>query len=462
MKPNDSGWRSGRRCAASPAGRRAARRRAGRPGPAKSRSPITTSTGHVTVASSLGRERTPRRAAAARRRGRRRSLPGCVGVLAEQPGQVVVGIGACPRRRRGSRSRRSSSRSNTLRPMPATTMRRNRSRLPGGQPQRRDRAERERRPRRPARPAAPRRSAPSGRAYAAGSCGFGASPWPSRSTPITGRPASASSSVNPLRRHVASNDPPHPWTSTTGRGVGSGHGRSVDARPALVTLTGRDSRHEDSPMRLLHPDPGHDLTYNDVFMVPSLSAVRLAPRRRPHHARRHRHAPARRRRQHDRRRRAADGRDGRPPRRHHGAAAGHPARRRRLGHRVRQVVPPGLRDADHAVAAPHDRRRPRAGPQAGPRRRRRRRRRQPAARRVHRARRRRLRPLHPAARRDEPRAGHRARRHRRPRRPSTCWRRTAARWRPSSTATAGSSASSPARARCARRPTARRSTPTAG
>jgi IMP dehydrogenase len=26
-------------------------------------------------------------------------------------------------------------------------------------------------------------------------------------------------------------------------------------------------------MRLLHPDPGHDLTYDDVFMVPSLSAV---------------------------------------------------------------------------------------------------------------------------------------------------------------------------------------------
>jgi IMP dehydrogenase len=26
-------------------------------------------------------------------------------------------------------------------------------------------------------------------------------------------------------------------------------------------------------MRLLHPQPGHDLTYNDVFMVPSLSAV---------------------------------------------------------------------------------------------------------------------------------------------------------------------------------------------
>ena len=27
-------------------------------------------------------------------------------------------------------------------------------------------------------------------------------------------------------------------------------------------------------MRLLHPDPGHDLTYNDVFMVPSRSSVR--------------------------------------------------------------------------------------------------------------------------------------------------------------------------------------------
>jgi IMP dehydrogenase len=32
-------------------------------------------------------------------------------------------------------------------------------------------------------------------------------------------------------------------------------------------------RHEEPLMRLLHPDPGHDLTYNDVFMVPSLSAV---------------------------------------------------------------------------------------------------------------------------------------------------------------------------------------------
>ena len=26
-------------------------------------------------------------------------------------------------------------------------------------------------------------------------------------------------------------------------------------------------------MKMLHPDPAHDLTYNDVFMVPSLSSV---------------------------------------------------------------------------------------------------------------------------------------------------------------------------------------------
>ena len=27
-------------------------------------------------------------------------------------------------------------------------------------------------------------------------------------------------------------------------------------------------------MRMLQPEPGHDLTYSDVFMVPSLSSVR--------------------------------------------------------------------------------------------------------------------------------------------------------------------------------------------
>jgi IMP dehydrogenase len=29
-------------------------------------------------------------------------------------------------------------------------------------------------------------------------------------------------------------------------------------------------------MRMLHPSPTHDLTYNDVFMVPNLSAVGFA------------------------------------------------------------------------------------------------------------------------------------------------------------------------------------------
>ena len=89
-------------------------------------------------------------------------------------------------------------------------------------------------------------------------------------------------------------------------------------------------------MRMLHPSPSHDLTYNDVFMVPSLSACRLALRRRPHHARRRRHHDPARRVEHDRRRRAAHGRDGRPPRRRHRAAAGHPARRDRDGGQVRQ------------------------------------------------------------------------------------------------------------------------------
>ena len=146
-----------------------------------------------------------------------------------------------------------------------------------------------------------------------------------------------------------------------------------------------------SAMRMLHPDPGYDLTYDDVFMVPSLSAVRLAPRRRPHDDRRDRHVAPGRRRQHDGRRRPPDGRDGRPPRRAHRAPPGHPARRRRVGRRLREEPPPGVRDADHAVAAPHDRRRPRPDPQAGPRRRRRRRRGRRAARRV------RARPTPPAS-----------------------------------------------------------------
>ena len=30
---------------------------------------------------------------------------------------------------------------------------------------------------------------------------------------------------------------------------------------------------EEYTVRMLHPDPGHDLTYNDVFMVPNMSDV---------------------------------------------------------------------------------------------------------------------------------------------------------------------------------------------
>ena len=284
---------------------------------------------------------------------------------------------------------------------------------------------------------------------------------------MTSRPASFSSSVNPLWRHVVSNEPPHPWTRTTGgpsaaatprrlrqrsRPVAtrpSEHLRASEyrmlARPSPRTRTAPDTRMEfsdgahtrtgaaarsigwpetrapptapegRSTMRLLHPEPGHDLTYNDVFMVPSLSSVGSRLDVDLIDAGRDRHPPARRRLQHDGRRRAPDGRDRGPPRRHLGAAPGHPARRRRERHRVRQGVPSRLRDADHAELAPHDRRRPRPDPQARPRRGRRRRRRRPPARRVHRAGRRRLRPLHAAARRDEPRARHRGRRDERPR-----------------------------------------------
>ncbi len=169
-------------------------------------------------------------------------------------------------------------------------------------------------------------------------------------------------------------------------------------------------------MRLLHPDPGHDLTYSDVFMVPSLSTVgsRL-----------------------DVDLTTPDGIGTHLPVvvANMTAVAGRRmaetvARRGGItvlpqdipldvvggGRRLRQVVPPGLRDADHADPTPHDRRRSRPRPQAGPRCGRRRRRRPPPARCVHRARRGRLRPLHPAARRDERGARHGARRHRPPHR----------------------------------------------
>ena len=159
--------------------------------------------------------------------------------------------------------------------------------------------------------------------------------------------------------------------------------------------------------------PPYDLTYSDVFMVPSLSAVAVAPRRRSHHARRPRHDHPGRRGQHDRRRRPAHGRDRGPPGRPHRAAAGHPARRHRprtsryvkTRHPVYETpITLGPHDtvgdalglihkrAHGAVVVVDD-----DGAPVGH---------------LHRARRRRLRPVHPAAERDEQRPRRHRGRHR--------------------------------------------------
>ena len=94
---------------------------------------------------------------------------------------------------------------------------------------------------------------------------------------MTSRSASASSSVKPLWRHVVWNDPPQPWTRTTGgarRQPRTGGYGSSGRGPGTLRVGGRRAlRRMNGRMRLLHPDPGHDLTYNDVFMVPSLSSV---------------------------------------------------------------------------------------------------------------------------------------------------------------------------------------------
>ncbi len=153
-------------------------------------------------------------------------------------------------------------------------------------------------------------------------------------------------------------------------------------------------------MRMLHPEPGFDLTYNDVFMVPSLSDVpsrmsvdlrtpdgigttiplvvsnmtAVAGRRMAETvrvSRRNRHPPS-----------------------------GHPGRRRRPRDRLREAVSHGVRDADHARTRCHHRRRAVVDPQTGPRSGRRGRRRR-ARRGVHRTRWRGLRPLHPVGQRDE-------------------------------------------------------------
>src|SRR5579864_1603801 len=53
--------------------------------------------------------------------------------------------------------------------------------------------------------------------YAAGEVGRGADPWPSRSTAIVSRPASASRSSQPGCRQLCSADEAKPCTSSTGQ-----------------------------------------------------------------------------------------------------------------------------------------------------------------------------------------------------------------------------------------------------
>ena len=303
---------------------------------------------------------------------------------------------------------------------------------------------------------------------------------------MTSRSASASSSVKPLWRHVVWNDPPQPWTRTTGgaaavptpevrqprhprHGDGSGSARG----PAPVDLVGPvafggPTRRSVRPlqmngrMRLLHPDPGHDLTYNDVFMVPSLSSVgsRLdvdltTPDGIGTHlpvvvsnmtavaGRRMAETVARR-----------GGISVLPqdiPLDVVGSVieyvkSCHPVYETPITLTPHHTIADALglihKRAHGAVVVVDDGGRPLGvftEQDAGG-----------------------LRPLHAAARRDEPRADDRPGRHAHRARRSTCCRRTAARWSRSSTVTAASSASSRARARCARRRTSRRSMPTAG
>ena len=135
-------------------------------------------------------------------------------------------------------------------------------------------------------------------------------------------------------------------------------------RPARSILFGGSGNGE-HPLLAIHPirwanvkflnemAPAYDLTYDDVFMVPSRVRGRLPARRRPVHPRRHRHHHPARRRQHDRGRRPPDGRDRRPPRRHRRHPAGHPDRRRRRRRRLGQAAPPGPRHR-RSRSRPHD------------------------------------------------------------------------------------------------------------
>src|SRR4051812_39157540 len=108
---------------------------------------------------------------------------------------------------------------------------------------------------------------------------------------MTVRSASSRRAVKPLRCQVLRNDPPQPWTRTTGGAMN----RQVSAAPIAPRTRGmpltwvrrfrrsaaglspaRSSHalHEQGlPMRFLNDAPPYDLTYSDVFMVPSLSSV---------------------------------------------------------------------------------------------------------------------------------------------------------------------------------------------
>src|SRR5947208_1297207 len=85
---------------------------------------------------------------------------------------------------------------------------------------------------------------------------------------MTLRPASSSSACHPGACHVAANEPPQPWTRTTGSVRTAGTvARRRPPTDSLLRLSG-------DPMRFLNDlTPAFELTYNDVFMVPSLSDV---------------------------------------------------------------------------------------------------------------------------------------------------------------------------------------------
>ena len=117
-------------------------------------------------------------------------------------------------------------------------------------------------------------------------------------------------------------------------------------------------------MRFLHDLPAHDLTYDDAFLVPNLSAVAsrfsvdlTAPDGVGcHHPDR--------RGEHDRGRGPSDGRDGGAAWRAGDHPAGHPGVGRRPGDRLGEVPPPGLRHARSPVPGRHGRRGAVADPQA--------------------------------------------------------------------------------------------------